>query len=141
MPITSDQYQEILRRLDKNPKREPADEMPEDAAKAEIEELHTPIMQWCANQVPAIPYIHSHPYRKTTIGKGAPDFIICYQGHTLWIECKTATNKLSPDQIAFKMLLEMQHAEYYVVRSMAYFHGIIDEINRIELEKNPDEKG
>jgi len=119
----------MLARLDKNPKREP-EEKPPDAVESEIRDLHDPIMQWAKNRVPALPLVHSNPYRKTTIGAGVPDFILGYRGRTLWIECKDKDGKLSPDQLAFKMILQLQGLRYDVIRTMREFFEIIAEIDR-----------
>ncbi len=118
MPITNEQYLEMVARLDGNPAREPVD-MPPDAVDEEIRQLHYPIIHFCKS------YVHSNPCRSTTVGPGCPDFILSCNGKTFWIECKTKTGKLTPDQLAFKMLLEMQGVTMHVVRSMSEFFKAI----------------
>lgn len=91
----------------------------------EIRHLHEPIIKWCESQHPRIPYVHSRTDKKSTTGKGVCDFLIAYQGKVYFIECKTRTGKLSPDQLAFALLLSFQGFKLHVIRSMKEFFEVV----------------
>jgi hypothetical protein len=92
----------------------------------EVEGIHQPIIRWCNSQFPQVPFIYHRPDKKSGITLGAPDFVILYQGRTILIEAKTRVGKLSPDQLAWKMLAEKQGFEVHVCRSMEQFMEIIE---------------
>jgi hypothetical protein len=95
----------------------------------EIEDLHEPIIVWCKNQVPAVPYYHARPDKPSGIAKGCPDFALFYHGHTLLLECKTRSGKLSDDQRDWAHLAEDQGFPVHVIRSMSEFHKLVDPLN------------
>lgn len=112
----------MLARLEK-PNR--AAHLPPDAVNDEIEQLHYPIIKWCKEQVPEVPYIRARSDKESTIGKGAPDFTIFYRGRCILVECKSRTGTVSPDQIAWKMRAEAHQFNVNVVYSMSQFLDLV----------------
>jgi hypothetical protein len=50
--------------------------------------------------------------------RGAPDLVILLaDGRTLWVECKSATGRLSPDQDEFRRLCLSRGVPHCVARS------------------------
>ena len=123
--ITSDQYREMISRLDRNKVRagDCLPSMPEDAAEREIEDLHHPILQWCKDQGAA--YIRARSDMMSTIQRGACDFTIFHKGRVFLIECKSKTGKMRPEQIGWAMLAERNLFKVHVVRSMSEFMEIV----------------
>lgn len=65
-------------------------------------------------------YIHSRTDRATTTAKGVPDFVVFSGGgKVLFIEVKTKTGKLSPEQRAWQYCSEALDYQFHIVRSMA----------------------
>lgn len=63
-------------------------------------------------------FIHSRMDKRTTTDKGVPDFqIYPPQSKAFFIECKTKTGKLSPEQMAFKTVADLLGHPYHLVRS------------------------
>ena len=50
--------------------------------------------------------------------KGVSDLIVVHGGKTYFIELKSATGKLSPDQELFQAMIENNDCDYFVVRSL-----------------------
>lgn len=125
MPISPEQYQEMVSRLDRCKVRAGncPPSMPEDAVALEIEQLHYPILQWCKDQGAA--YIRARSDMMSTIQRGAPDFTIFHNGRVFLIECKSKTGKLKPEQIGWAMLAERNLFKVHVVRSMSEFLEIV----------------
>lgn len=67
-------------------------------------EIHTTLGQWL--RLNDFVFIHSRTDKRSTQEKGVPDFIIMRNNRVLCIECKLPSNKLQPDQEAFKAKLE-----------------------------------
>lgn len=63
--------------------------------------------------------------RKSTYTKGWSDFTIILPGRTLFIELKTATGKLSAEQLDFMEALRINFHFHYVVRSYPEFLNIM----------------
>lgn len=128
MPITPEQAQEMIRRTEINSGRlKPAapSECPADAAELEIEGLHEPLMKWCREQVPAVPFIRSRSDQPSTIGEGVHDFTLFYRKHTICIEWKSRTGKPKIKQLAWRMLMEAQGFTVHEWRSMNQFYEFI----------------
>lgn len=111
---------------------------PPDACEDEIAGVHEPIIKWCISQYPQVPYIHSRPDKRSTIGLGVPDLTLFYRGHAILIEGKSKTGKLSPDQLAWKVLAGLQGFEVHVIRSYDGFLSLIDTICQPVLRGTPD---
>jgi VRR-NUC domain len=63
-------------------------------------------------------FVHSRMDRPSTNNVGTPDFIVAMpNGKTLWLELKTATGKLSPEQQTAQHLLKTACHEHHIVRS------------------------
>jgi len=125
MPISPEQYHDMVTRLEHNKLRtgDCVPSMPADAAEREIEELHYPILAWCKDQGAA--YIRARSDMASTIQRGAPDFTIFHNGRVFLIECKSRTGKLKPEQIGWAMLAEKNLFKVHVVRSMNEFLEIV----------------
>ena len=77
-------------------------------------------------------FIHSRTDRATTTAKGVPDFVIFPgQGKTIFVEVKTKTGKLRPEQRAWQYCAEILVYEFRIVRSFEEFLTTI-EITAIE---------
>ena len=126
MPITPLQLQEMQARLSRNKVREAQPEPEGVPPGEEIEKLHDPTIKWCREHRAA--YIHARTDRKSTIGVGVCDFVIAYKGEVFFIEYKTAGKKLRPEQMAFKLLLEMNGRELHVLRDFNSFISLINTI-------------
>jgi hypothetical protein len=58
--------------------------------------------------------------------RGVPDIILVLSGQFVGLEVKTATGRVSPDQLAFEQDCQKYGARYHVVRS-------IDDVVRLGL--------
>lgn len=94
-----------------------------DAVSREVEDLHEPIMKWCADN--RVPYIHARTDQPSGIGRGAPDFTIFYRQKVLLIECKSRQGKVKPEQFAWHLLADRQGFCVHVVRSMEEFQALL----------------
>lgn len=94
-------------------------------AEMEIPDLHKPIIDWCKNQVPAVPYINSRPDCPSTIGAGVQDFTIFYQNRVYCIECKSKTGKVDTDQRDWAHLMQAQGFTVHVIRSFQQFLELV----------------
>lgn len=124
MPIQPYQYQAMRERTERNRGRYPLNHTAADV-QDEISELHGPILNWCRTQQPTVPYAYSNPTKRTRGTPGCPDFIIGYKGRTYWIECKSATGELRPDQAAFIRMLADQGIIAAVVTNMEQFYELV----------------
>lgn len=119
MGISQFQYRQMLERTGKND-RQPQP-LPEGATQKELP-LHDDIIKHCLSQHPRWKYIHANPAARSTIAKGASDFTVFLPGgRTVCVECKSKTGKLSPDQLAWKLEMEMIGHTVHVVRSLDEF--------------------
>ena len=57
-------------------------------------------------------------YRAHAGMKGVPDIIAVVEGIFVGIEIKAGKDKISPDQILFKRMLERNGGKYFVIRSL-----------------------
>lgn len=121
MGISEFAYQQMVARLEKNSSREP---IAPDAVSDEIEGLHYPIIAWCREH--GAPYIRARSDKESTIGLGAPDFTILFGGKVHFIECKSRTGQLTPEQIAWRLKAEAQGITVHVIRSMSEFSVIVN---------------
>jgi hypothetical protein len=70
--------------------------------------------------------LHGSMAHKTMRTVGEPDFtILADVGRVFFVECKTATGKLSPEQLALKCWAEMLGHEIHIVRSLDEFLKIV----------------
>lgn len=58
--------------------------------------------------------------------KGAPDLIVCFQGHFIGLEVKTPTGKQTNVQKAAQSVIEQSGGKYYIVRSIEEVIHIIN---------------
>ena len=87
-------------------------------------ELHDKIILYCRNRRWLC--FHGSTAHRAMRTAGEPDFhIYGTEGRYWMIECKTKTGKLSPEQLAIKMMAEMNQNPYYVVRSYEEFLKVI----------------
>jgi hypothetical protein len=123
--ISEFQFQQMMARLHGKRAWEPVP----DAVSREVEDLHEPIIRWCMSQIPMVPFIHARTDQKSTIGVGAPDFVIFYRGNAILAECKTATGKVRPEQLGWHMAAEFQGFKVHIVRSMTQFYEIVSSLS------------
>lgn len=72
-------------------------------------------------------FVHARVDKPTTIGIGTPDFIIAREdGKTLWIEVKTSTGKMTPEQAATAAWLKKLGHKWAIVRSFDEFIAMTD---------------
>jgi hypothetical protein len=123
--ITPDQYQEMLRRLDKSPARDPSVAAVEEQGVEEEAGLQERIISdakgrgWWP--------LYSRMDLPTTTPLGTPDLIIfADNGRVIIIEAKAKNRKLRPEQLGVKMLLERLGHPVYVVRTWDYYLGIVN---------------
>jgi hypothetical protein len=119
MGFSEADYITMQARLNKN---RPPESEPESVTVESV--LHDKIIAECRYR--HWPYIHSRMDRASTIALGAPDFVIFLEaGRVVSVECKTKTGKLTTRQLYWKMYLEKNGHEHYVVRSMKDFWNAI----------------
>ena len=123
MSFTEQQYQEACARLNRSCAKAPEVKAVDDAVEKEMD-LQDQIRAFLRERRWA--FVWSPMGGPTTTTPGLTDFVIAAPGgRTLWIETKSRTAKLRPEQIGFKMLLEAQGHEHHVVRSYREFCNII----------------
>lgn len=75
-------------------------------------------------------YIHSRTDKRTTTAKGVPDFAIfpqfSYRNRPFFVEVKTKTGKLTPEQRAFQVVAELLEYRFVVCRSFGEFLKAIE---------------
>lgn len=81
--------------------------------------LHDEIIAYC--KVRLWPYVHSRMDKKSTTGKGTPDFVIITNRNTVWVECKGPNTKISPEQRIFIAMAKKLGTTVHVVRSVSEF--------------------
>lgn len=113
MPITPAQFLEMLQRVDRNAGRAPVSE---DAVESELG-LHDEVEAYCREN--RFAYIHSRTDKRTTIGVGAPDFLVLAKGKVVLLELKSRTGKLRPEQMGWALQAEMNGFKVAVCRNMA----------------------
>ncbi|HYG22741.1 MAG TPA: VRR-NUC domain-containing protein [Verrucomicrobiae bacterium] len=92
-------------------------------------ELHEQIFCECRRRGWVV--FHGAMSERTHRTAGEPDFIIlCDSGRVLLIECKTATGKLSPDQLAIKAWAAKLGHTVHVVRSIEEFFTTLNDRHR-----------
>jgi len=70
--------------------------------------------------------IHSRTDRKTTQQVGVPDFIFCFPGVPIAVECKLPGAKLTDDQAYVAAKMQKNGWLYFVVTSYEEFREILD---------------
>lgn len=121
MSISKSDYLTMLTRLDKNKVREPAKHGPKLEG-----DLHQQIIAYCNSQWPKWKYIHARMDKKSTIQKGAPDFVIFLPGRVCCVECKRPGEKPTQEQLAWAKEMEMLQHKVHVVTSFEQFLNVVD---------------
>ena len=86
--------------------------------------LHDEIIKFCRKA--GYLYFHGAMGTRTSRTEGEPDFTICLpEGHTLFVECKTKTGKLSPAQQAVHHQASTLGHTFHVVRCIGDFMQLI----------------
>ena len=85
--------------------------------------MHDAIIDHCRSQ--GWIYLHGSMAERTGRTLGEPDFVILAPGKVHFIECKSATGKLSPAQVAMKFHAEKLGHMVHVVRSMTEFLKVV----------------
>ena len=87
-------------------------------------ELHADIVDYCKKK--GWIAFHGSMAYSTFRTPGEPDFVILAdRSRVFLIECKTATGKLSPEQLAIHAWANQLNHKVYTVRSMAEFVEIV----------------
>ncbi len=81
-----------------------------------------------------IAFIRPPMNRRSALPPGWPDFSFAYKGVPIGLEAKTATGKLSSDQVLMHMQLSKNGWRVLTVRSLADVQTLFREI---DAEKNP----
>lgn len=118
MGISPDQYHEMLQRLAPKVKHDFSEGVDDES------QLQMDIEQECRRRgwIP----LRSRMDRKTARKKGEWDFtIVANGGRTIFVECKSKTGKLSPDQQAMIAHARILGHAVHVVCSMEEFLGIL----------------
>lgn len=91
---------------------------------SEEDKLHDEIIKLCQERRWA--YIHPRMDKKSTIGRGCPDFVIFPPSpYVIVMECKSKTGKQTPEQLAWQCQIENCGHVYHLVRSMDEFMSIL----------------
>ncbi len=86
-------------------------------------DLHDAILDECLRRgwLP----VHGRMDVRSTITKGAPDFIILAENRTIYIECKKKDGKSTTDQLEFHAWARRLGHTVHIVRSLAEFLEIV----------------
>ncbi len=98
------------------------------AADAEPREipLHDKILKWCANQWPRWKVIRARPDKPSGIQVGAQDLTVFSPGGRVFcVELKSRDGKLSKQQAAWAVEMDMLGHRVHVVRSLREFLAIV----------------
>ena len=88
------------------------------------EKLHGDIIKFCRDN--GWIYFHGSMAHKAMRTVGEPDFtLLADRGRVFFIECKTKTGKLSPEQLTLKLWAEKLGHTIHTVRSMSEFKEIV----------------
>lgn len=90
----------------------------------EIEKLHNPTKEWLTKR--GIAFSYNRPDKASTTTPGTPDFIIAV-GDGVFVEYKTRTGKLNPDQVIWHHLAARHGVTVRILRSMTEFHALMAE--------------
>lgn len=88
--------------------------------------LHHEIIQHCKQKMWIV--FHGSMAHKSKRTIGEPDFTILAPNKVLFIECKTRTGKLSPEQAGISAWAEKLGHTIYVVRSFKEFLSVLKDI-------------
>ncbi len=125
MPITLNQYQEMLARTEQNKLRDKTSDSDAPPDPGREARLHMKILEECQHRSWIV--IHSRMDRPTTLVCGAPDFIILSdQGRLLLVECKRAGAKLTVAQQGFAAWASRLGHTVFMVRSFKEFLQVAD---------------
>ena len=95
-----------------------------DSPDAPESELHYAIISNC--KANGWIYFHGSMAHKAIRTVGEPDFtLLLPAGRVLFIECKTRTGKLSPEQLGLSLWAEKLGHKIHVVRSMEEFKALL----------------
>jgi len=87
-------------------------------------ELHNAIISHC--KANGWIYFHGSMAHKAMRTVGEPDFtLLLPAGRVLFVECKTRTGKLSPEQLGLSLWAERLGHKIHVVRSMEEFKALL----------------
>lgn len=125
--ITPQQAQEMIERTERNRGRLPPQESSGQGVPAgeEIAKLHNPIIKWCNEQYPQVPFFYTRPDKPSGAMPGTPDFGLLYKRNLIVVECKTVDGKLSEDQQTWRHLCMMQGFKFHVVRTIEAFYELV----------------
>lgn len=104
-------------------KTERARKAPAQAVRDEIAELHQPILAWL--KANSVAYKYSRPDKKSRDTKGSPDFCFCWKGKTLWVECKSESGEMRPEQNAWIRQASDQGVFPQIVCNMQQFYELV----------------
>jgi len=87
-------------------------------------ELHNKIIKHCRDN--GWIYFHGSMATRTHRTIAEPDFtILCDRSRVFFVECKSATGKLTPEQLALKVWAEKLGTTIHTIRSYAEFQEIV----------------
>lgn len=137
MPITPEQFQEMLARTQRNALRVSHPVIHTSPAVEEEEDLHYQIIDLCKSK--GWGYIHPRMDKKSTITEGACDFVIFANGGKTWLfECKDREGKLSVKQQGWIMQQAKNGHTVHVVRSL---QDVLDVMYQPEFPQSPTQEG
>ena len=120
--ITTDQYNEMLARLERNKGRLP--ETPPDAVEHEAD-LHDEIIAECRKR--GWICFHGSMAHRTKRTIGEPDFVVLAdRGRVFFCEGKARSGKLSPEQLGMALWAEKLGHEIHLIHSLKEFVDIVD---------------
>lgn len=79
-------------------------------------ELHGQIVKLLREM--RIPYANARMDRRSTLAVGYPDFTFPHRGRFVAWEAKVGTNKLTPEQEAYRDQIEAHGGSYRVIRTL-----------------------
>lgn len=115
------QLQQMQDRLARG-RKQPATPVCADAVDCEAD-LHEQIRMECQRQRWLA--FHGRMDKRTARTVGEPDWVILAENRVLFVECKTKTGKLSPEQLGVKLWAERLGHTVHICRSFTDFLTVI----------------
>lgn len=75
-----------------------------------------------------IPFVNSRMDRRPTIQCGAADFVACFKGRCIAVECKVGGNTLSDEQEAFKRQILANGGIHLICSNLGQVKAVLDSL-------------
>ena len=86
--------------------------------------LHEQVKGWLDRK--GVSYVHGRMDKKSTVGVGVSDFVICWKGRFVAVELKTKTGKVRETQLLWGERVKENGGEFAVIRSYEDFRVFME---------------